>query len=252
MPRSRRLFVDSLPGAPGIPFSGGAGLVRSGRSHYAVVNPFRQHVIVADNPSAHQPPAFVTAATLAGHLFRVMHIARLMSISASNAKGVAARAGEKAMGFRPITDFITEMANDTIHHATSINHHALTVSRLSVAARRTRMAEAYLDRALAGLESPHQKDLLQRVIQDAEERHAALERQIHETIGVLDQELDEIRQSMRGANIIVTNSRTEAARAGEFRPYLESIADSVEEAANDIQKEVGICRELIEQLAEAA
>ncbi|WJW75175.1 hypothetical protein QVG61_11875 [Thiohalobacter sp. IOR34] len=200
----------------------------------------------------HQRPAFVIAATLAGHLYRVMHIAKLMSLSASNAKGVAARAGEKAMGFRPITDFIAEMANDTIHHATRINQHALSVSRTSVASQRSHIAKGHLEQTRRKLEGQRRKAYLDELIGAAEAKHDALEEDIRETIHILSLELEEIRQGMRGANIIVTNSRTEAARAGEFRPYLESIASSVEEAANDIQKEIGACRSLIEQLKHAS
>ena len=196
--------------------------------------------------------AFVTAAILSGRLYRVTRIAKQMSLSASNAKGVAARAGEKALGFRPITDFIAEMASDTIQHAGSINRHALAVSRISVALHRSRMARKYLQQALDRIEDPRQKDCVRGIVGQADARRASLEAEIRETTRLLAQELDEIRQTMRGANIIVTNSRTEASRAGEFRPYLESIADSVEHAATDIQKEIGACRQLIEQLMQAA
>ena len=68
-----------------------------------------------------QLPSFVMAAILAGHLYRMMDTAKLMLLSASNAKGLASRAGDKALGFRPITDFIAEIANDTILYATKIN-----------------------------------------------------------------------------------------------------------------------------------
>ena len=54
--------------------------------------------------------AFVTAARLAGRLYRVLATAKEISLNASNAKGIAARGGAKTAGFRPITDFICEMA----------------------------------------------------------------------------------------------------------------------------------------------
>ncbi|HEB97917.1 MAG TPA: hypothetical protein ENJ05_00235 [Thiotrichales bacterium] len=203
--------------------------------------------------TASSPPSFVIAATLAGRLYRVMRIARAMSLSASNAKGVAARAGEKAMGFRPITDFIAEMANTTIHHATKINQHALSVSRASVAAERARQARHYLQRAADRFEGGQRgTEVIARMSREADRHQEALDQDIRELIRTLSVELEEIHQTMRGANIIVTNSRTEASRAGDFRPYLESIADSVESAASDIQGEIGTCQALLEQLKKAS
>lgn len=194
------------------------------------------------------PPDFVMAAMLAGHLYRMMRTAKIMSLSASNAKGVAARAGEKAMGFRPITDFIAEMANKTIHFATKVNQLALSLSRTSVvsvrnedAVRRLRVSGGLLKGELA-------VHFIQEQIANAAERREILQADIDGIMLELVEQLDEIYQGVRGATVIVINSRTEASRAGEFQKYLDSIADSVESAAQDIQKEITACRKLIEAL----
>jgi len=195
-----------------------------------------------------QPPAFVIAATLAGHLYRMMRTAKLMSLSASNAKGVAARAGDKALGFRPITDFIAEMANDTILYATRINQLALTVSRTAVADLRAldgaRRFIAARDLLAGGAEAAVIAPLIDRANAERNAMHA----ETREIMTQLNAQLEEIHQRVRGSTIIVSNSRTEASRAGEFQKYLDSIAGSVEQAAGDIQKEIVACRGLIEQL----
>ncbi len=194
------------------------------------------------------PPAFVIAAMLAGHLFRMMRTAKLMSLSASNAKGVAARAGDKALGFRPITDFIAEMANDTIHYATKINHLALTVSRTAVNDLRTLDGARRFAEARDQLADTGQAAFIDQLIHQADVERAAMHTETAEIMIQLNAQLDEIHQRVRGSTIIVSNSRTEASRAGEFQKYLDSIANSVELAARDIQLEISKCRKLIESL----
>ncbi len=194
------------------------------------------------------PPAFVVAAMLAGHLFRMMRTAKLMSLSASNAKGVAARAGDKALGFRPITDFIAEMANDTIHYATKINHLALTVSRTAVNDLRTLDGARRFAEAREQIDDSGQAAFIDHLIRQADEKRTAMHAETAEIMAQLNAQLDEIHQRVRGSTIIVSNSRTEASRAGEFQKYLDSIADSVELSARDIQLEISKCRKLIESL----
>jgi len=194
------------------------------------------------------PPAFVIAAMLAGHLFRMMRTAKLMSLSASNAKGVAARAGDKALGFRPITDFIAEMANDTIHYATKINHLALTVSRTAVNDLRTLDGARRFAEARDQIADTGQAAFIDHLIHRADVERTAMRAETAEIMIQLNAQLDEIHQRVRGSTIIVSNSRTEASRAGEFQKYLDSIANSVELAARDIQLEISKCRKLIESL----
>ncbi len=199
----------------------------------------------------HQPPSFVIAATLAGHLYRMMHTAKLMLLSTSNAKGVAARAGDKALGFRPITDFIAEMANDTIHFATKINQLALTVSQTSVTSVRTQDG---IDRLVGAEELLRESGneeavtMIEPIIRASRQRQEKMQAEIKEIMSELGLQLDEIHQRVRGSSIVVSTSRTEAARAGEFQQYLNSIADSVEQAASELQREITECRKLIDRL----
>jgi ODP family beta lactamase len=55
----------------------------------------------------------------------VMNVAKDISLAAANAKAIAFRAGEKAKGFQPITDFINELTKDAIQVVVIINQKAL-------------------------------------------------------------------------------------------------------------------------------
>ncbi len=83
---------------------------------------------------------FVAVASIAAELSAVMEVAKEISLAAANAKAIAFRAGEKAKGFQPITDFINELAKDTIQLVNNINEHALKLYRLTV--KQHRMTEA--------------------------------------------------------------------------------------------------------------
>lgn len=196
-----------------------------------------------------QPPAFVVAATLAGHLYSMMETAKLMLLSACNAKSVAARAGDQALGFRPITDFIADMATDTIHYATRINQLALIVSSASVTAIRTQDGIQRLLAAKAQLTNEQQAHAVDRLIEEANGTQAQIQQHTKETMASLCLQLDEIHQRMRSSIVIVSTSRSEASRAGEFQQYLNSIADNVELAVSELQIEITKCRKLIDILS---
>jgi len=194
---------------------------------------------------------FVTAAQLAGRLYGVLATARLMALSASNAKGIAARGGERTAGFRPITDFISEMASDTIALVSRINDVALQVSRTSVSAMRAGAARGRLATAVAMLSGHERGTQLQAVITGLDRQLDGCRQQEQQAMHKLIELFDDIEQRTRAAKMIVTNSRTEASRAGEFQTYLESIADSVEQAADSIRGEIKACRSYVSDLMEA-
>jgi len=75
---------------------------------------------------------FIAVASITSELSAVMVVAKEISLAAANAKAIAFRAGDKAKGFQPITDFINELAKETIELVTKINVHALLLYRLTV------------------------------------------------------------------------------------------------------------------------
>lgn len=195
-------------------------------------------------------PAFVTAARLAGRLYGVLATAKEISLSASNAKGIAARGGEKTAGFRPITDFITEMANDTISLVSQINQAALEISITSVNEMRAVSARGNFSKSWENLCGQGRENQLLPIIAELDEQISGFRGQGRKAIDSLVGLFEDIEQRTRAAKIIVTNSRTEASRAGEFQQYLESIADSVQHATESIHTEIRICRRYLSHLME--
>ncbi|MFC1749949.1 hypothetical protein ACFL2V_14205 [Pseudomonadota bacterium] len=196
-------------------------------------------------------PSFVLSAMLAGHLYRMMSTAKLMLLSASNAKGVAARAGDKATGFRPITDYIAEMAHDTIRYATTINQLALTLSRTSVSSMRAHDGATRFEKARAQLEESDQYEFIDTLITESVRAQQKMTSENKEIIAQLSLQLEEINQRARGSTIVVSTSRTEASRSGDFQKYLNSIADSVEQSARTLNAEISECRKLLYELENA-
>ncbi|MGZ8224201.1 MAG: chemotaxis protein, partial [Methylobacter sp.] len=72
---------------------------------------------------------FIAVASITSELSAVMVVAKEISLAAANAKAIAFRAGDKAKGFQPITDFINELAKETIELVTNINIYALVLYR---------------------------------------------------------------------------------------------------------------------------
>ena len=74
----------------------------------------------------------ITAATVTAELSKVKKIAKEMSIAVMNAKAISHRAGDAALGFRPITDFIDEMAQDVMQLVIKISKEAFQLSQMAV------------------------------------------------------------------------------------------------------------------------
>jgi len=192
----------------------------------------------ANKPITKPQVAFVSATSIAAELADVVQVAKEMSISVKNAKAIANRAGAKARGFYPITDFIDEMSLDTMRLVKAINKESLELSRTAIADLRCN--ESYHKFQLARAKAMDAKHLtsldqpmahLQDVLRDKRA-------QIRKKARQLNNLLDEISKHMSVANVIISNSRIEAVNAEEFRQNLETIADNLEVACNKIRQHV--------------
>ena len=133
------------------------------------------------NANTFERPFFVSAATVAGNLVSVMDIAKEISLAAKNANAIAERAGEKASGFRPITDYINEMGHETISLVDAINHKALEVSRIAVDELRAKEAYEKLVQAkeYSGEQAPASiNKLIDEASESLNEQFQALENEI--------------------------------------------------------------------------
>lgn len=185
---------------------------------------------------------FVAVASIAAELSAVMEVAKEISLAAANAKAIAFRAGEKAKGFQPITDFINELAKDTIELVNQINEHALQLYRLTVNEHRVSEAAVLFERvaeaSIGAAYAPSLADSLHK----AQTRRYQGRRQFERHVAELLTQLADVMHPARAARVIAANSRIEASQAGEYLQSLQAVAESVDHAAQIIHEKVHKCR----------
>lgn len=194
-----------------------------------------------------QPP-FVISALLAGRLHRMLEVTKVMSISSSNAKCISIRGGDKTAGFKPITEFISEMAMDTIAITSKINEVALKFSIAAVNERRANIALLNFNKVLEKLENTSRANSLMSVIESLNLDIAELRKSQSADCKFLSSLFEDITLGIRAAKVIVTNSRVEASRAGEYQTNLFAIANDLESCSDAITLEIKRCRSYLDDL----
>ncbi|GAB4254284.1 MAG: hypothetical protein Kow0065_01120 [Methylomicrobium sp.] len=185
---------------------------------------------------------FVAVASIAAELSAVMEVAKEISLAAANAKAIAFRAGEKARGFQPITDFINELAKETIELVNAINAHALFLYQLTVNEYRTSTAyEKFRQAAQMADGAPFEQSLKSPTLL-VEQRMLECRQSFKLNVAQLLDQLQEVMHPARAARVIAANSRIEASQAGEYLLSLQAVAESVDRAAQIIHNKVQRCR----------
>lgn len=185
---------------------------------------------------------FVAVASIAAELSAVMEVAKEISLAAANAKAIAFRAGEKAKGFQPITDFINDLAKETIALVNKINDHALLLYRLTVNEERMTAACKHFDKIVEMSAGAVYSDSLVKPLQNVQLRKQGCSREFEKHVSELLEQLSEIMHPARAARVIAANSRIEASQAGEYLQSLQAVAESVDHAAQIIHVKVNRCR----------
>lgn len=195
-------------------------------------------------------PAFVSSASVAAELAEVFGVARDMSISVKNAKAIANRAGTKARGFSPITDFIDEMSVETMKLVNRINKESIELSRIAINELRIQESRDKFESVLASASDAKHVNSLQdsvaRIKKDQSEEKIKLKKYSR----ALKDLMGDIAQHMAVANVIVSNSRIEAVNADEYRANLESIANDIEVSCNTIKDRVKSSQHRLENAME--
>jgi len=185
---------------------------------------------------------FVAVASIAAELSAVMEVAKEISLAAANAKAIAFRAGEKAKGFQPITDFINELAKETIELVKTINEHALLLYQLTV--NEYRMSNTYnqIERVADNSTDAAYAESLEKPLSTALQNMVTSRRNFNTNVTQLLDQLAEVMHPARAARVIAANSRIEASQAGEYLQSLQAVAESVDNAARIIHDNVQRCR----------
>lgn len=190
--------------------------------------------------------AFVSTTSVAAELFVVAKVARAMSISVKNAKAIANRAGAKARGFSPITDFIDEMSIETMKLVNLINHDSIELSRVAINELRIRDAVLKFQKVKEIASDAKYISTLSDSISRLRKLQNEERTKLFSYARKLKDLMDDISQRMSVASVIVSNSRIEAVNAEEYRSNLESIANDIENACQTIRDRVNSSEQRLE------
>jgi methyl-accepting chemotaxis protein len=185
---------------------------------------------------------FVAVASIAAELSAVMYVAKEISLAAANAKAIAFRAGEQAKGFQPITDFINELAKETIELVHEINEHAYSLYQMTVDDyRHTAACNAFNDVAELAVGAAYEDSLITPKLK-AQQKMQACRSEFKQHVSELLDQLESVMHPARAARVIAANSRIEASQAGDYLQSLQAVAESVDNAAQVIHDNVQRCK----------
>lgn len=178
---------------------------------------------------------FVVAASITAALSVAQVEAKKLSLTAKNARAIAIRAGQKALGFKVITDFIDEFANTTIQCAEQIAGLSLNYARLSMDGSLYKNHCEQLRRAhqLHNGETAN-SEVLAALITEKEASLNEIRARRDKLTTELESLLETIRTQMRASGFIAATSKVEASRAEEFKANLDSVALDIAAASERI------------------
>ena len=184
---------------------------------------------------------FIAVATITSELSAVVVIAKEISSAAANAKAIAFRAGDKAKGFQPITDYIGDLAKETIERVTAINELAIVLYRVTV--NEFRMAVSYnkFDEITKISGTALYADSMRKPLDKTKIIMQDYNRQFKRDVTLLLSQLEAVMHHAQTARVIATYSRIEASQAGEYLQSLQAVAESVDKAAHTIHENVQRC-----------
>jgi hypothetical protein len=192
---------------------------------------------------------FVLAAVIAAELDKASKVAKGLSITASNARAVALRAGTSASGFRPLTDFIDRLASVTANSSKKINSIAANLSKTAASKFRADYAIARFDNVYLKSNESIYIDTLNFGYKRTKDKQKELLHNYHKQLLKLTMELDTLRDELRTAVILATLSRVEASQASViYRESLINVAENVESAASEIKIYINKSQQLVKNL----
>lgn len=190
----------------------------------------------------------IIAASVTAELSKVKKIAKEMSIAVMNAKAISHRAGDAALGFRPITDFIDEMAQDVMQLVIKISKEAFHLSQMAVERTHIIKTDEQYNRVLSNAKNAQHVDSLKPAASKIHLEYLKYQNILEKNIIALTLLLEEIQNSTKGSQVLSTTSRVEASSAGNFRASLEVVAGNLEEATDKIRNLVKNSRDKLDNV----
>ncbi len=190
-----------------------------------------------------QETILITAGTVTAELNGVNEIAKDMTLGVMNAKTISHRAGESAKGFRPITDYIEQVARDVSQAVVRISQDVSVLSRLAVSYHRYgKILKTYQCVQQEAGQAEHASSL-PPVIENLERQAKEDRNRFLQNLEGLIFQLNEMKNSIRSSKVISTVSRVEAASSQAFRQSLEVVADDLEISTEKIRERVMRCNQ---------
>ncbi len=181
---------------------------------------------------------FMTVATVVAQLDVILDEAKSLSLTSKNARVVAIRAGESALGFKSITNFINEFSARTIRITNEINQHAHLLFKLALNQLRATQFFDHISTSLDKNSDAQAATTLNKLHQRAQVELQQSLSQLYLELQSLSAQFEEIDQQMRAAEYIAVTSRVEASQAGEYCASLESVSDYISSAAKRIKQAI--------------
>lgn len=181
------------------------------------------------------------AVSIAADLSDVRLHGEAISLEAMNAKVLVARAGTMALGFRPLTDFMMRLADNTIRLVQEIDAEALAVSHQAVSRLRTLNAVnmAMKAHSLSQASGARFREGIQGFVDHISEQDFQAEAKVLQRARHLMKLLEEIAEQMVAAGAISSSSRIEAAAIDErYSKSFQSVADKLEQCSTAVLSRV--------------
>ncbi len=178
----------------------------------------------------------VALASIAAELHSVMGVAWSVSLAGKNAKVISAQAGDKGLGFKPITESIDEISQQAIRGVDEISNEALHLSKIAVNEQRS--IDAYRRFHLIMKKDGGAKYIksLSAGLQNVEDNMRASMREFKKSMNHLTLLLETMDQCMLSARAIASVSRIVTSSGQEYRDKLKVVADDLDKAASYIKQ----------------
>jgi methyl-accepting chemotaxis protein len=177
---------------------------------------------------------FIVAANISAMLSVAQQEAKKLSLTAKNARAIAIRAGEKAMGFKVITDFIDEFASLTIECANEINDLSLHFARVAMNSSNYKEFLHRLDSVKARSADLKSSKVFLNLYSETKNTARECDAECQRLVRNLESLLETIQTQMRASGFIAATSKVEAARAEEYKDSLDSVAQNIAVASGTI------------------
>lgn len=187
-------------------------------------------------PTEHTEDKLVALASIAAELHSVVDVALNVSRAGQNAKVISAQAGDKGLGFQPITESIDDISKQAMSGVDEISHAALELSKIAVHEQRS--IDAYRRFSLVIRKNSDAKYIssMSTAMKQVEQSMRDSMSDFKHSMNQLTLLLESMDQCMLSARAIASVSRIVTSNASEYRDKLKLVADDLDKAAIHIKQ----------------